>query len=124
MRRGDIYLVNYLVNLYFVNLETVRGAETDKTRPVVLVSNDGANLRAEQNRRGTITVVPVTSNVARVHPFQVAIAAGDSGLAVDAKARAEQIRAVDVQRFGRRLGALDAATLRQLDRAIRIHLAL
>jgi mRNA interferase MazF len=115
MRRGDVYLAD---------LDPARGTEANKTRPVVLVSNDGANLRAEQNRRGMITVVPLTSNVRRVYPFQVTIAAGDGGLAVDSKAQAEQLRAVDCERFGRRLGTLDPATLRQLDRAIRIHLAL
>jgi mRNA interferase MazF len=115
VRRGDVYLAD---------LDPARGVEANKTRPVVLVSNDGANLRAEQNGRGMITVVPVTSNLRRVYPFQVAIAAGDGGLTVDSKAQAEQLRAVDFERFGRRLGALDPATLRQLDRAIRIHLAL
>jgi len=62
MRRGEIRLVD---------LEPVRGSEADKRRPAVLVSNDGANTSAQRLGRGVVTVVPITSNVARVHPFQV-----------------------------------------------------
>ena len=52
-------------------LEPVRGSEWSKRRPVVVVSNDGANERATALGRGVVTIVPVTSNVARVLPFQI-----------------------------------------------------
>lgn len=47
------------------------GAEANRCRPVVIVSNDGANATAARLDRGVVTVVPVTSNVTRVYPFQV-----------------------------------------------------
>ena len=51
--------------------------------------------------------MPVTSNVARVYPFQVLIEAADHpGLRNDSKALVEQIGAVDVSRIGRRITAL------------------
>jgi mRNA interferase MazF len=115
MRRGDVYLVD---------LEPVRGTETNKTRPAVLVSNDAANRAAQRNGRGVVTVVPVTSNTARVYPFQVALDLGDGGLERASKAQAEQIRSVEVARLQRRLGALGAVSLRRLDEALRLHLAL
>ncbi|MBR7552456.1 type II toxin-antitoxin system PemK/MazF family toxin, partial [Mycobacterium tuberculosis] len=62
MRRGDVVLVD---------LDPVRGNEVAKTRPAVVVSNDGANRRAVQLGRGVVTVVPVTSNTDRIFPFQV-----------------------------------------------------
>ena len=115
MQRGDIYLVD---------LEPVRGSAANKTRPAVLVSNNAANRTAQRNGRGVVTVVPVTSSVARIYPFQVAIAAGEAGLALDSKAQAEQVRSIDYARLGQRLGALNAGTVRRLDEALRIHLAL
>lgn len=115
MRRGEIYLVA---------LDPVRGSESNKTRPAVVVSNDAANRVAERIGRGVVTVVPVTSNAVRVYPFQVALRAAECGLATDSKAQAEQIRAVTVERLGRRIGKLSPATLRLLDDALRTHLAL
>ena len=55
------------------------------------MSNDGANTTAERLGRGVITVVPVSSNVARVYPFQVLLDASSTGLDRDSKAQAEQV---------------------------------
>lgn len=115
MRRGEIRLVD---------LEPVRGAEADKRRPAVIVSNDGANSSAERLGRGVITVVPVTSNTARVYPFQVLLDAAATGLPHDSKAQAEQIRSVAVERIGGRVGVMPAKLLAALDDALRLHLAL
>jgi mRNA interferase MazF len=115
MRRGEIRLVD---------LEPVRGAEADKLRPAVIVSNDGANSTAERLGRGVVTVVPVTSNTDRVYPFQVLLPASTTGLAVDSKAQAEQVRSIDVQRIGRRVGLVTGGIQSDLDEALRLHLAL
>lgn len=115
MRRGEIRLVD---------LEPVRGAEADTARPAVVVSNDGANSTAQRLGRGVVTVVPVTSNTARVYPFQVLLPASTTGLSVDSKAQAEQVRSVAVERLGRRIGVLDAELQAALDEALRLHLAL
>ena len=90
----------------------------------MIVSNDHANQAAEQHRRGVLTVVPVTSNVARVYPFQVRLPAGTAGLTVDSKARAEQVRAVAVTSVGELLERLDAPSMEALDEALRLHLAI
>lgn len=115
MRRGEIRLVD---------LNLVAGSEADKIRPAVLVSNDGANAAADRTRRGVVTVVPVTSNVARVHPFQVLLPAAGTGLRQDSKAQAEQVRSVSVERVGRLLGQLPAELAGELDAALRLHLGL
>lgn len=115
MRRGDIVLVDF---------EPSRGSEANKTRPAVVVSNDAANRAAERSGHGVLTVVPVTSNVSRVLPFQVLIQAGESGLRVPSKAQAEQVRAVSADRVGRQLGRLGTEALKQLDGALRLHLGL
>lgn len=115
MRRGEIRLVD---------LEPVRGAEADKRRPAVIVSSDGANSTAARLGRGVLTVVPVTSNVSRVYPFQVMLVASGTGLQTDSKAQAEQIRSVAVERIGPRVGVVSAPTMAALDEALRLHLAL
>jgi mRNA interferase MazF len=115
MRRGDIRLVD---------LEPVRGAEANKQRPAIIVSNDGANSTAQRLGRGVVTVVPVTSNTERVYPFQVLLLAQDTGLAADSKAQAEQVRSIAVERIGRQVGSMTAELQVALDEALRLHLAL
>ncbi|CAN5264656.1 type II toxin-antitoxin system toxin endoribonuclease MazF9 [soil metagenome] len=115
MRRGDVRLVD---------LEPVRGSEANKRRPAVVVSNDRANAAAARLGRGVVTVVPVTSNVARVFPFQVLLTAELTGLRVDSKAHAEQVRSVSIERLGPVLGRLPASTVAAVDEALRLHLAL
>lgn len=107
-----------------VDLEPARGTEADKRRPCVIVSNDGANRVAERLRRGVVTVVPVTTNVERIYPFQVALPASETGLLQDSKAQAEQVRSISVERIGGALGILPAALLASLDEALRLHLGL
>ena len=115
MRRGEIRLVD---------LDPVRGAEADKRRPGVIVSNDGANSAAERLGRGVITVVPVTSNTNRIYPFQVLLPAADTGLTRDSKAQAEHVRSVAVERIGATVGLVTGEFLAALDEALRLHLAL
>ena len=115
MRRGEIREVD---------LDPVRGSEANKRRPAVIVSNDAANVTAEQLGRGVITVVPVTSNVARFYPFQVLLPAAETGLAADSKAQAEQVRSVAVERIGARLGIVPPAIMARLEDALRLHLGL
>ncbi len=69
-------------------------------------------------------MVPITSNVARVYPFQVLLHADQTGLRQDSKAQAEQVRSVAVERIGKQIGRLPAVAMTELDEALRIHLAL
>ncbi|MHB8313847.1 MAG: type II toxin-antitoxin system PemK/MazF family toxin, partial [Candidatus Dormibacteria bacterium] len=85
---------------------------------------DGANASASQLGRGVVTVVPVTSSIERVHPFQVLLPAVATGLRHDSKAQAEQVRSVAVQRLGPRIGSVPPAIMEKLDEALRLHLAL
>ncbi|MHB1432822.1 MAG: type II toxin-antitoxin system PemK/MazF family toxin [Streptosporangiaceae bacterium] len=115
MRRGEIVVVS---------LDPVLGSEAAKTRPAVIVSNDPANATATRLGRGVITVVPVTTSVDRVYPFQVLLPAVVTGLRHDSKAQAEQVRSVSVGRVGARIGHLTPGLLAALDNALRLHLSL
>ncbi len=115
MRRGDIRSVD---------LDPTRGSESNKRRPAIVVSNDAANATAGRLGRGVITVVPVTSNVEHVYPFQVLLPAEDTGLDRESKAQAEQVRSVAIERIGTRLGIVPTAIMLKIDEALRLHLAL
>ncbi len=107
-----------------VDLDPLLGSEADKVRPAVIVSNNGANVAAQRSGSGVLTVVPVTSNVNRIHPFQVFLPAAQCGLRRDSKAQAEQVRSVAAVRIGRCVGVLPANLLGQLENALRLHLSL
>jgi mRNA interferase MazF len=115
MRRGEIRVVDF---------NPGRGSEASKRRPAVIVSNDGANAVAARLGRGVITVLPITSNIRRIYPFQVRLRAAATGLRQDSKAQAEQIRSVAVERLGERIGLVPISIMLQIDEALRLHLAL
>jgi mRNA interferase MazF len=115
MLRGEIRLVD---------LDPARRGGADKTRPAVIVSNDGANTTAARLGHGVVTVAPVTSNVGRVYPFQVLLPAAQTGIDRDSKAQAEQVRSVSVERVSHKIGAVPPALMIALDDALRLHLAL
>lgn len=111
MRRGEIY---------FASLDATQGSEVQKTRPVVLVSNNAANRAA-----AVVTVVPLTSNTGRVYPFEVLLPRERTGLAKNSKAMAQQVRTIDKARLNARpAGELSARDVQLLDAALRLHLAL
>lgn len=115
MLRGEVRLAD---------LDPVRGNEANKRRPVILVSNDRANLAAARLGRGVVTVVPVTSNTERIYPFQTFLPASTTGLRQDSKAQAEQVRSLSVERLGDVLGRIPPETMTQIDDALRLHLEL
>ncbi len=108
MRRGDVY---------WVNLDPVVGSEVGKKRPAVILQNDLANRTSP-----TVTVVPLSGSVKRVHPFQVRIAAGEAGLPEESKALCEQIRTVSRQRLLERIGTLGPERLHEIRTALDRHL--
>ena len=85
MKRGEIY---------YANLDPAIGSETAKSRPVLIISNDINNRAAN-----TVTVLPITSNVERVYPFEVFLQPTDSGLPLPSKVQAQQIRTISKQRI-------------------------
>ena len=115
MLRGEIW---------HVDLDPARGNEANKRRPAVVVSNDRANATATRLGRGVVTVVPVTSNITKIYPFQVLLPAATTGLTVDSKAQVEQIRSVATERLLSRIGRVPTVEMGQIDEALRLHLEL
>ncbi|PRB17329.1 type II toxin-antitoxin system PemK/MazF family toxin [Microbacterium sp. MYb62] len=115
LRRGQIILASF---------DPAVGSETRKSRPAVLVSNNTSNGLAARRPRATVTVVPVTSNIVRVLPFQVLLPAAATGLERDSKAQAEQVRTIATSRIVRPVGWVPAELMGEIDEALRLHLSL
>lgn len=113
VRRGE---------LWWVDLEPARPGEANKTRPCLIVSNDANNVTARRLGRGVVTLLPLTSAVDRVFPFQVLVPADVAGLPNASKIQAEQIRAVSVNRLRDRIGILPGHLMMDVDAALRLQL--
>jgi mRNA interferase MazF len=111
-KRGEIYLTS---------LDPTVGREIQKTRPALVVQNNTSNRLTQ-----TTIVVPITSTVRfPLNPVHALLPAGAAtGLSVASVALLNQIRTVDRQRLIKRLGAVDAQTLTQIDEALKISLDL
>ncbi len=111
MNRGDIY---------FANLDPTIGSEIKKTRPVLIISNNA-------NNRGslTITIIPITSNISKIHPFEVFLDEAVSGLSKKSKAQCHQIRTISKLRIqSNRTGRINSSTMTKIETSLKLHLGL
>ncbi len=94
VKRGEVWLAAR---------DPTLGSEIQKTRPCLIVSPDEMNTHLR-----TATVVPLTSG-SRPAPFRVTVKfKGKSGLLL-----ADQMRTLDRARLVKRMGRVDATTLRE-----------
>ena len=105
--------------IYWANLSPTVGSEISKTRPVLIVSNDINNQYA-----ATVSILPLTSTTAKIYPFEVFLPKGEGNLSNDSKAKANQIRTIDKQRIGDKIGKISASKLEEIETAILIHLGI
>lgn len=96
----------------------------------------GFSLTPDQNRleerRGrnvrqycvVISVIPLTTDLGRVYPFQLLLPHQRTCLDEDSKAQVEQLRSVALSRVLRRLGFVPHDLMVQLSARVREHLAL
>jgi len=62
--------------------------------------------------------------VVRVFPFQTLLPADETGLRLESKAQAEQVRSVAIERVGPVIGRVPTHVMTDLDDALRLHLRL
>jgi len=110
MKRGEIY---------YADLDPTVGAETKKNRPVLIVSNNANN-----NAASTLTIIPITSNVKKIYPFEVFLDTKESGLNKPSKAQCHQVRTISKNRISnlKLQGVASNLIMAKINIALKIHL--
>lgn len=88
--------------IWWADLEPVKGHEQGGRRPCLVVSVDEFN----QLPHGLVWTVPITSNVRFRHAFAVAVQAPDGGLKVESLILCHQLRTLSTERLAKRAGVL------------------
>jgi len=100
-RRGEVYRLEIIDAQGYEQ----KGDEEDM-RLAVVVSNDQQNAK-----KNVIVVVPLSSKIKKIYPFQVStFFQGKSG-----KAKCEQVRAITIERFRKKLGVLSEKEMNQIE---------
>jgi mRNA interferase MazF len=106
MNRGDIY---------WVDLEPIKGAEIKKLRPCIIISATPIN-----KARHTVVVVPLSTSAKARPPIVIAVNCMDK----EVVAVCDQIRAVDKSRLTKIAGKLAIKDLESLEESVRLVLAI
>ena len=100
--------------VWFADLNPIRGSEQAGIRPVLIFQNDTINAVS-----ATVLAIPFTTNLRRAAlPSCVRVAAGDGGLTSDSVALCHQLRVLDTTRLIRRLGSVNRQTVLAVERCV------
>jgi mRNA interferase MazF len=108
-RRGEIWLVNW---------NPARGSEQAGKRPALVIQNDISNEHA------STTIVAALSATIRIYPMNVLIEPPQGGLTKPSIIKTGQILTVSKDRLEKRLGLIEEKKMEEVDRALRLSLAL
>jgi len=107
-KKGEIYLVNF---------DPTIGHEAEKKRPALILSNNIHNYYSP-----LVTVAPLSSNVAKIYPFDVYIPKNEANLDFNSKIMIIQLRSIDKERLIRRIGTVtNTEILDKISEVIREH---
>ena len=108
-KRGEVWLVNW---------NPARYSEQAGRRPALVIQNDIGNKKAPT------TIVAAISSSVKLYPMNVAINPPEGGLNHPSIIKTSQILTVSKERLERRLVQINSASLNEVDRAIKLSLAL
>jgi len=107
--------------VWWAELDEPVGSAPAYRRPVLLIQSDAFN----RSRIGTVVAVVLTSNLRLVDaPGNVLLSKRASGLPKESVVNVSQIVTLDRSTLTARVGRLDTNTMREVDRGIRLVLAL
>ncbi|MEP6473073.1 MAG: type II toxin-antitoxin system PemK/MazF family toxin [Gemmatimonadota bacterium] len=108
-------------SIWWADLEEPRGSEPGFRRPVLVMQAESFN----RSRIQTVIVVMLTSNLRLLDaPGNVLLPARTAGLPKDSVANISQIVTLDRDYLRERTAKLDASTLSQVERGLRLVLQL
>jgi mRNA interferase MazF len=89
-------MVDYQWNIFWANLDPIRGSEQRGIRPVIVISTEEVN-----KALAILAVIPLTSmRVGRnIYPTETFLSLNDTGLEKDSIVMAHQIRVISKERL-------------------------
>lgn len=105
--------------IWFVDLDPIKGREQAGKRPALVVSVDLFN----HGPAGLVVILPITTKAKGV-PFHVAVNPPEGGLRERSFVKCEDVRSVAKERLVRRLGMVSAQTLVGVEDRLRILMGL
>lgn len=103
--------------IYFVNLNPVKGREQAGSRPVLVLSIDAIN---KQPLVVTVVVGTKGENISRDFPINIRVSPEDSGLPLETVFLSFQIRSLDPKRFPEKpAGKLSNEKLKRIEMVVR-----
>jgi len=108
-KRGEVWLVNW---------NPARGSEQAGRRPALVIQNDIGNEKAPT------TIVAAISSSVRVYPMNVQINPPEGGLDNPSIIKTSQILTISKERLEKRLGRISRDSMDEVDKAIKLSLAL
>jgi len=97
--------------VWWLDLEPVRGHEKGKKRPCLVVSDNAFNAIPH----GLVWVIPVSSSPRR-HNLTVEVASLEGGMKVTSAVLCHQLRTVSIERLDKRAGTVSPGTMREVMR--------
>lgn len=112
IRRGDVVDIDF---------DPARGNEIRKTRPAVVVQNDVGNRYSP-----LVIVLPIrgAEHIRKPYPIIVLVEKGCGGLDKESVVHCDQIKSLDKSRIVKRRGRFPGDTMKKIDSALKISLAL
>ena len=105
--------------VWFADLDPVRGREQAGRRPVLVLSVDPYN----QSRADLVVVAPITSTI-RSLPFHLTVRPPEGGLTNPASVLCDALRSISRQRLVRRCGRISPASMAAVEDRLRILMGL
>lgn len=109
----------YRGDLFFANLNPVKGSEQGGKRPVVILQNDVGNKFSP-----TVIVAAITSRTRKKVNMPTHVPLDNAALEKDSQVLLEQIRTLDKTRLIKKVGTLTQDEMRAIDNSLEISLSL
>jgi mRNA interferase MazF len=105
--------------LWFVDLDPVRGREQAGVRPTLVIS---VNLFNQSGAELSI-IIPLTSKDKQIRTH-VPIEPSDGGVRIRSFVKCEDVRSIAQERFERRIGSVNPAVLLEVEKRLRLLMGL
>lgn len=107
-------------DIFFADLNPVKGCEQDGIRPVLIVQNDIGNRYSP-----TVIGIPITTSIKKTSlPTHIPIYSSITDIPKDSIILVEQIRTLDKSRLKAKIGRLDRETMNKVKNAIKRNLSI